>query len=267
MAFGINLISFFYVLTSFALTAANADECKHRIIFLPQSHPPPEFAGVKMSDSQKNKIVESQLKVASYIGRFPQVPVFSEQVKDKDVSLDMLPADVRAGLKSYYNRIFPRGLPESPDALTDIQKQKLVDNGGEFVQLIRGRASVLHRVYENREASDEINDPIKRWLRTHDSSTDSYPPKIGSLVYGAREKAALTQVQNYFSQNAAQRDVILIYGSNHSFRFYPEQFPSECVIIPSEFQQDWAGRFRSGPEGFPSATAKTEYAKTSDATR
>jgi hypothetical protein len=267
MSLRIKIVSVFYVLTSFAFAEAQANECKHRIIFLPQSHAADELTGAQTSEVQNNEVAASQLKVASYIERFPQVPVFSEQAADQDYSWDMVPADKRAALRSTFNQIFPRGLPESPYNLTDVQKQKLVDNGGDFVQLIRGRVSVLHRVVENREDLDAIFNPIKRWFSTHPSQVVSYPPEIGSLVYGAREKAALAQIQNYFSKNTTQRDAILIYGSNHSFKFYPDQFPPECIVIPPEFQNDWNGRFRAGPEGFPSAANNTDYSKPANAVR
>lgn len=267
MSLRIKIVSVFYMLTSFAFANAQANECKRRIIFLPQSHAADELTGAQTSEVKNSEVAASQLKVASYIERFPQIPVFSEQAADKDYSWDMVPADKRAELRSTFNQVFPAGLPGSPHALTDSQKQKLVNNGGDFVQLIRGRVSVLHRVVENRADLDAIFNPIKSWFSTHSSHSVSYPPEIGSLVYGAREKAALTQIQNYFSKNTSQRDAILIYGSNHSFRFYPDQFPPECIVIPPEFQNDWKGRFRAGPEGFPNATNKTDYSKPANAVR
>ena len=133
--------------------------------------------------------------------------------------------------------------------------------------MIRGRTRVLHRVVEDEKSLNEIFDPIKRWFNTKPPPSVAYPPEIGRLVYGARERAALSQVQKYFAANNSQRDVILIYGSNHSFNFYPEEFPPECVIIPTEFRTDWGGRFRSGPEGFPAPSSRTEYSKPANAVR
>lgn len=252
---------------SLAASIANAEDCKHRIVFLPQTHAADELTGAQTSEEQNNRVAASQLKVASYIERFPQLPVFSEQAAAQDFSWEMVPQDKRTALRSMFNQIFPQGLPDSPYKLTEIQKQKLINNGGDFVQLIRGRTRVLHRVVENQQELDRIFDPIKAWFKTHPSRDVSYPPEIGSLVYGAREKAALSQVQKYFSQNPNQRDVILIYGSNHSFRFYPEDFPPQCIVIPPEFQSDWNGRLRSGPEGFSRVTNKTEYSKPAKAVR
>ena len=239
--------------------SVHAGECKHRIVFLPQTHAADKLTGAQTSEDQNNQVAASQLKIANYIERFPQVPVFSEQAESRDFSWEMLPQDKRAALRSYFNQIFPQGLPENPYRLTDIQKQKLINNGGDFVQLIRGRVSFLHRVVENEEALNKIFDPIKSWFNTHPARYVAYPPEIASLVYGARERAALSQVRNYFSQNPTQKDVVLIYGSNHNFTFYSEDFHSECIVIPPEFQSDWNGRFRSGPEGFP--TNKTEDSK------
>lgn len=251
------------------ISVARADECRHRIIFYPQTHATDKLHGAQRSESQQQKIAASQLKVANFIEGLPDVPVFTEQAGHQDFSLDTLSKDKVIALKQFFDQVFPNGLPNDSSMLSDIQRQKLVNNGGDFVQLIRGRTKILHRVAENKESIDEIFVPIKRWFETHPSRDASYPPEIGALVYGAREKAALLQIQNYFSKNPRQKDVILIYGSNHNFNFYPDQFPPQCITIPSDFQPDWGGQFRSGPQGFPSPVQKqkTDYQKPAKAMR
>lgn len=229
----------------------DAKECQHRVIFLPQVHTADELTGARIAEEQSNQVAASQLKIANYIERFPNVPIFSEQAAARDFSIGTVPQVQRAALRQMYDRqIFPRGLPENPDSLNVVQRQKLIDNGGDFVQVILGRTQILHRVVEDEKALNDIFDPIRRWHRSKPSVNASYPPEIGRLVYGARERAALSQIQKYFTANSSQRDVILIYGRNHNFSFYPEDFSPECIIIPPEFRADWNGQFRSGPEGF-----------------
>ncbi len=264
--FKMSLIPFFFSIVSWFAFTAQADECKHRIVFLPQSHAADKLTGAQTSEDQNTQVAESQLKIANYIERFPNVPVFSEQTAAQNYSLDMIPQDKRLGLQNHFNKIFPQGLPENPNVMTNAQKRKLIDNGGDFVQLIRGRVNLLRKVVEDQNALDKIFDPIKIWLNKNPSRGVAYPPEIGTLVYGERERAALMQVQKYFSLNPKQKDIILIYGSNHSFKFYPDEFPPACVLIPTEFQSDWNGRFRSGPEGFPSSN-KVDYSEPTTATR
>ncbi len=233
----------------FVLPAAKAAECKHRIIFLPQMHNIKELPGSQTSEAKNDKIAESQLKIANYFEHLSNVPVFSEQVGE-DFTLDAVPKDEIPSLKKHFDQIFPDGLPEDPKALTDAQKEKLINHGGEFVQLVRGKIKKIHGVVKDPTSMKKIFESINRWYETQPSLDVPYPPEIGALVYGARERAALLKIQSYFSQNKGQRDVILIYGASHSFIFYPELFPSQCVFIPKEFQFDWKGRHRSGPEGF-----------------
>lgn len=249
MSFVTRLISLSCLVLSLLSSAAGAQECDHRVIFLPQTHPADEMTGVEMSESQNNLVAASQLKIARYIEQSPGIAVFSEQMSAKDLSLDLVPPDRAAALRALFDEIFPDGLPDNPYLLSDAQRKKLIDNGGDSVQLIRGKVDVLHRVVENKDDLDAIFNPIKNWFAANPGS-GNYPAEIGSLVYGARERAALGQIQSYFSQNPDEQDAILIFGANHSFTFYPEQFPPECVVVPAEFQADWLGRRRSGPEGF-----------------
>ncbi len=241
--------------------------CPHRIVFLPQSHAPDEdYYASRSNDEMNEQVAISQLKVADYIERFPGVPVFSEQAGDEDFSLNKIPREKSIALRSYYSSIFPRGLPSS-STMTDQQKQKLIDYGGDFVQVIRGKLPLIHKVVEDEETSNRLFAPIKEWFATRPPTNVPYPPEIGRLVYGEREKQALIQITKYFQNNGRQRDAILVYGANHNFGFYSEIFNPECIIVPPEFRLDWGGRFRAGPGGFPekAATERIKASKAADA--
>ena len=129
--------------------------------------------------------------------------------------------------------------------------------------MTRGKLTMIHRVLENEVVSNQIFAPIEEWFKTNPPTNVEYPPEVGQFVYGEREKQALLQINKYFLENPNQRNVILIYGSKHNFNFYPEIFKPSCILIPPEFQQDWRGRFREGPNGF--STGST--VKDDDATK
>ena len=236
------------------LSSSLAETCKHRIYFLPQTHASEYADPDRMDQQQMDKIVSSQLKIANFIDRFPGIPVFTEQAAEQDYTVSSFSAEQIGKIQKYMKSIFRGPLPETITALNPVQKQKLYDNGGEFIQFMLGRLDTLHRVVRDKQKLDEIFNPINDWVATKPPRDIPYPSHIGGLVYGEREKEALIQVNKYLEENPRQKDVILIFGSNHSFQFYPKQFPPQCVYIPPEFRADWGGRFREGPNGFPNNT-------------
>lgn len=250
MEFRIFITSLFLAFSSFQALAERSSTCRHRIFFLPQSHAADALTGAQLTQSELDLVAASQLRVAQFLERFPDLPVFTEQAAAQNFSWNMVSADQRSRIKNMYDRLFPRGLPSSPYELSEMQRKKLIDNGGDFVQLIRGKTSILRKVVENEEELNRIFNPIKQWFSTNPPRDIAYPPEIGRLVYGARERAALSQINNYFVQNPQQKHVILIYGANHNFQFYSDLFPPHCIHVPSEFLPHWDGRYRAGAEGF-----------------
>lgn len=258
---------FFFLAISLSISAVIAKECRHRIIFLPQFHSSDYEKKKLLTNEQKRLILDSQFRIAKYIEKHPNIPIFSEQTANNDFSLNRLAVADQNLLKKYYHQIFPNGLPQNFGFLNDLQKQKLFNYGGDFVQVILGHVQILHKVIDNEKEKNEIYGPIQKWLDSSHSSTDSYPPEIGRLAYGARERAALLQAKKYFSANQNQKNAIMIFGLNHNFGFYQDIFPPECVIIPNEFKDDWYGRMRSGPEGFPHSTLPNSLPKNESAIR
>lgn len=262
----IGLSSLLHILLSMTLTSvlpslALAIECQHRILFVPQSHPVDEnLTDHILTAEEKDSVAASQLKIAKLIERFQGVAVFTEQAGDEDYSLDSVSPESYAASKSAVRQAFPFGIPQKAEDLTFLQRQIFIEKGGGIIQLLRGKLNVLRRVIANEKAYREIFDPIQKWLETKPSIDESYPPEIGQLVFGARERAALTQIKKYFAKNPDQIYAILILGANHNLSFYTDIFPDECITLPQEFREDWTGRDRSGPEGF-SSTPKQQPAK------
>lgn len=163
--------------------------------------------------------------------------------------------------------VFPRGYDIDLQTLNEAQVKKLVDNGGEFIQMMRGHLSTIHRVLQDKQTADRIFSPINQWFSSHPSRSP-YPPEIARLIYGAREEEALKQVVKYFASNPQERDAVLIFGSNHNFTFYTEIFPPKCIVVPPEFRNARGGQFRVGPEGFsPEVMRSGILPKGSDAAR
>ena len=224
------------ILTALTLPA-EAKTCKHRIIHLPQSHST-DYAQ-RISVGQKDAIMESQFKIAQYIDRRPDLPVFSEQATESTISINDFSQDIQHKLLQKGASYFPNGLPENFTDLSDVQKEKLMSLGGEFIQVMRGKTKTLHSVVGSLERREKLYAPIDAWFKTVKPTTTGYPLEIAEIVYTEREREALNQIKNHLEKNPKQQDVILIYGANHDFTRHPDVFPSECVVIPDQFKKDW----------------------------
>lgn len=250
------LLIFLTVVGAFTFTSANAEVCRQRIYFLPQSHDVKNIPNAALADSARRDVAKSQLKIVNFLDRFPQSPVFSEQATTTDLDSSQFTPAVLAQLKAMIDGVFPNGYTLNPENLNEEQVKKLVDNGGEVIQLMRGRLSTIHRVLEDKQTYDRIFGPTLQWFSAHPSGTP-YPPEIARLVYGAREEEALKQIVKYFAANPRQYNAVIIFGSNHNFSFYPDVFPPQCILVPPEFQKNWEGRYRVGPEGFSPEVMRT----------
>ncbi len=227
-----------------------AEECPRRIVFLPESHMVDQITGQKMAEDQFDPVAESQAKVARYIEGSSKTPVFTEHAAITDFDLENMPKEEVENLQALYTQLFPNGISPNYNVLTKEQKQSLIDVGGDFVQLIREKTRSLRHVIENEEELNKIYKPIVEWAKTNNVSEVPYPPEIGALAYGERERAALRQIKKYFDQNTNHTEVILVFGHDANFSFYPDLFDPKCISTPEEFLPDWRGEKRSGPKGF-----------------
>jgi hypothetical protein len=151
--------------------------------------------------------------------------------------------------------VFPDGLPNDCNKMTDLQKIKMVGNGADFIELMRQKITVIHRVVEDDQAQEQLFAPVKKWFSLHPGAMQAYSSEIASVIFDEREKLALQQINSYFAANPQQQDVILMYGSDHNFSLYPNLFPPQCVLVPFDFQKDWLGQSRSSGVYQPDTTA------------
>ena len=252
----LNLIKVLTTLAAFALSPARAQVCAHRIYFLPQSHAPNGIANADLTPSDRLEVAQSQLQIANFLDRFPQLDVFSEQATTEDMSVDQLDAETIIKLKQMMNTTFPRGLNIDPKTLNAEQIQKLVDNGGETIQMMRGRLETIHRVLQDQATDDRIFKPVLNFFATHPKGS-AYPPHIARAIYGEREREALNQIRSFLAAHPERRDVALLFGKHHNFSFYRDLFPPECIVVPPEFRAEWTGQYRVGPEGFSPEVMRT----------
>ncbi len=133
--------------------------------------------------------------------------------------------------------MFPNGLPQKFDSLTEEQKTVIARAGGDAISFILRNTDMLHRVVENDQIEDQLIGKISTWAQKNPYATTP-PPDIENTIFNVRENLALDQINNYIKANPSPRDVILIYGSDHSysFRSHSDKFPAQCILVPYEFQ-------------------------------
>lgn len=215
--------------------AAHAEDCKHRILFLPQTHASIMGEQLQVTPEWFNATVQSQFKIATYLKQHKDLSVFSEQVSSettmKTVSPDFL--EVTKQIRS----IFPNGLPVNFQTLTDQQKTIFAKAGGDAMTFMFGDIQEIHKVVESDQVEDELIGKVTTWVKQHPYATE-YPPEISNIIFNIREGLALDQINQFFAKHPEQRDAILIFGNLHDFRTHPDKFPPQCVLTPFEFQSD-----------------------------
>lgn len=225
------------VLLIFSTTSygENSSECKHRIILLPQAHANVLGGRLQVAPEDLDEIARSQFSIAKYLERHNSIPVFSEQVSS-DITMQAISADFRKFIEKTKS-MFPNGLPHGFESLNPEQKTILARAGGDAISFILNNTKVLHRVVENDQIQDELIDKVSTWYKNNPNAT-TVPYEILYIIFNVRENLALDQINNYFKSNPSQRDIILIYGYNHSdsFRTHQDKFPGNCILTPYGFQ-------------------------------
>lgn len=195
-----------------------------------------------------DEIAKSQFKIARYVGNNSDLPVFSEQV-DTDISVTTLSGSRLASISKEYETLFGKDIPETYEALTPIQKQKLVRAGGELTQFMLRKISNLYKVVPDARTQDDLFLSISEQLKKLKTGTVEFGSPLYQLVFDRREILALAEINRYFQTNPSKRDVVLVYGSIHDFSRHPGHFPPECILIPYEFQKDHKGASAGHPPG------------------
>ncbi|MFN8944309.1 MAG: hypothetical protein ACK5WZ_06765 [Pseudobdellovibrionaceae bacterium] len=214
--------------------AQSVSDCKHKIHFLPQTHPTVLGRSLQMFPENADKTARSQFAIAKYLERHKDMPVFSEQISTDQTVQTVSPEfkKVAAQIKS----MFPNGLPQNFDNLAEDQKNIIALAGGDAISFILRNTNMLHRVVENDQIQDQLIGKVSSWTQANPNARTP-PPDIVNTIFNVREKLALDQINNYIKAYPSKTDIILIYGSDHSYSFktHPDKFPPQCILIPNEF--------------------------------
>ena len=161
--------------------------------------------------------------------------MFSEQVSS-DLTVQTVSDNFRK-VAAQIKSMFPTGLPQSFDDLSEDQKTVIARAGGDAISFILRNTDMLYKVVPNDQVEDQLIDKVSAWAKTHPASTTP-PPAIENIIFNIRENLALDQINDYFNANPTQQDVILIYGSDHYYSLltHSAKFPSQCIVVPKKFQ-------------------------------
>jgi len=228
-----------------------ASDCKHRILLLPQTHPTVLSGSLQVLPENFDKTARSQFAIAKYLEQHKNLPIFSEQISS-DKTLQTVSPDFRK-VAAQIKSMFPNGLPEKFDGLTDTQKNVISRAGGDAISFILRNTDMLHRVVENDQIEVQLIGKVSDWVQKNPYSTTP-PPEIENIIFNLREKMALDQINNYIKSHPNQRDVVLIYGSDHYYSFltHPDKFAPQCILVPFEFQSAITSPYGSGQGSYNS---------------
>jgi hypothetical protein len=234
--------------------AQSVSDCKHRILLLPQTHPTILGGSRQVLPENFDQTVRSQFSIAKYLEHHKNLPVFSEQVS-RDQTVQTVSPDFRQ-FAAQTKSMFPSGLPQDFNDLTDEQKNVIAQSGGDAISFILRNTDMLHRVVENDQVQNQLIDKVSDWAQKNPYATIA-PPEIVNIIFNVRENLALDQINNYIKANPSQQDIVLIYGSDHyySFRTHSDKFPAQCILVPYEFQSAITSPYdqnRPGPNGYDS---------------
>lgn len=213
----------------------SVSDCKHRILLLPQTHAT-GLGGSQATLKNADKTARSQFAIAKYLEKNKDIPVFSEQIST-DLTVQTVSPDFKKAA-AQTKSMFPNGLPSNFDGLTAEQKDIIARTGGDAISFILRNTDKLHRVVENDQIQDQLIGKILALAQQKNPYATTPPPELVDTIFNVRENMALDQINNYIKSNRQQRDVILIYGSDHSYGFlsHSDKFPAQCILIPYEFQ-------------------------------
>ena len=222
------------LLSTFA-HAQSVSDCKHRILLLPQTHATVLGGSLQVAPENADKTARSQFAIAKYLEQHKDIPVFSEQVSTDQTVQTVTPDFKRAAAQ--IKSMFPNGLPQNFDGLSEEQKSIIARAGGDAISFILRNTDSLRRVVENDQIQDQLTGKVSDWAQKNPYAVTP-TPEIANIIFNVREKMALDQINTYLKANPAQRDVVLIYGSDHyySFRTHSDKFPAQCILVPYEFQ-------------------------------
>ena len=226
------LVSVLSLVSVSSAFATQAEECKHRILFLPVLQ---AGEGTESTAQELDAATKVQFDIAQYLSKHRDLPVFSERASS-DLTMAGANADFQADAKSLQQQ-FPRGLPEKFELLTKKQKTELLEAGGETASLILGNTPLIRRTFENEAIAKAHSEKIDKWIEKNPNAQEP-SPEIESLMYEKREKMALEQINKFFAAKPTQKDIVLTFSIDHreGFQMQEDLFPARCIVTPFEFQ-------------------------------
>jgi|LauGreDrversion4_2_1035121.scaffolds.fasta_scaffold380560_1 hypothetical protein len=165
-----------------------------KIYHLKQQHNLP--FGIQATPEYKNNTVRSQMLLADFIKSHPGLPVLTEGLYE-DQKFDESCSMMSSAMKT----VFPEGIPDKFEDLTELQKDVLYDYGAArvlfFLQTIPAIYKSIHK-----DECEKIDREIE---------AGHY-----SLIFHARETEAISCVIEA-ARGTGQEGVILIFGGAHDF--------------------------------------------------
>lgn len=238
---------FLAIFFSLFFQKTHAIECKHQIIFLPQTHAPDiKLFKKSRTNFDRNEVISSQYSIAKYIDENSQIPVFSEGASAaKNLIWKDLTEKQKVEIRDFARQVLPNGLPDSIHTANESEKSIFYKVDAASLEFIKEKIPAVYRVI-SPEDYEKVFGEIKKWLQRNPGKP--WTPEIKKFVHDQRERLALAEIRKFFYDHPEQRDIILIFGSNHNFSIYPDLFDPSCVVVPYQFQALWIGKFRGSYE-------------------
>lgn len=206
--------------------------CDREVIYLAQDHQDDLNDGTVSGSARY-----SQYLVASYLKKHPEQIVFLEG-NHQDLNERWLKHPGTANYQNEWRATFPNGLPAEFWELSEDQAVKLATGDGAAFSFVMGYAKELRKTVVDKELEDKYVDQAKSYFKAHPDQhlttmpRDSYWYKV---AFERRERLALAEINQYFTNNPTQRSVVLVFGSAHDFFQHADLFPSQCIKIPPDF--------------------------------
>lgn len=193
-----------------------------RILHFPQMHWRPEFRDNPLAIDQ---VARSQFDLAHFLVENPEYVVFKEGLFE-DIGPKAY-ADQEKDPRSLVlvaRMIFPRGIPNKFDELSNLQKEFLAEIGAGLTLFYLGTIKEIHRTITPDE-SHRIDGAIEKKaseLGGLSSSILAQHPEISRLIFHDREMAASQEVKSFLEKKNtdSKAKVLLVFGSAHDFSAY-----------------------------------------------
>jgi hypothetical protein len=197
-----------------ASTSTAATPQKVSITHVKQMHMPPKSSEEMITDDMIEHIACSQYGVIKTILANPEAIVVKEGLTE-----DYTPSTKHQMLAKTTQIILPLGIPDDYSKLTPLQKKFLADLGGAEVLFFLNKLTHIYKaitVDDDKRISSIVRGDQKE-LTSAQLLNRILKPEISLLVFGEREKLALTLAKKA-ALLSKKNHVLLIFGSKHNFK-------------------------------------------------